>query len=106
MKVKEDSFRRNTLSQGIYSGQSHQYKNLYKSGKQSIDLNSGFYPESYNEVFRQMMLSQDVWLQISDKVLPVNISDSNIDFKTSINDKLIEYSIKCDFAFDTINSIN
>tara|TARA_R110000803_G_C11966845_1_gene319350 strand:- start:100 stop:1596 length:1497 start_codon:yes stop_codon:yes gene_type:complete len=106
MKVKEDSFRRNTLSQGIYSGQSHQYKNLYKSGKQSIDLNSGFYPESYNEVFRQMMLSQDVWLQISDRVLPVNISDSNIDFKTSINDKLIEYSIKCDFAFDTINSIN
>ena len=106
MKVEEDSFRRNTLSNGTYSGQSHQYKNLYKSGKQSIQLNSGFYPESYNEVFRQMMLSQDVWLQISNKVLPVNISDSSIDFKTSINDKLIEYSIKCDFAFDTINSIN
>ena len=108
MKVEEDSFRRNTLNQefGSYSRQSHQYKNLYKSGKQSIELNSGFYPESYNEVFRQMMLSQDVWLQISDRVLPVNISDSNIDFKTSINDKLIEYSIKCDFAFDAINSIN
>ncbi len=106
MKVEEDSFRRNTLSGGTYSGQAHQYKNLYKSGKQSIELNSGFYPESYNEVFRQMMLSQDVWLQISDEVLPVNISDSNIDFKTSINDKLIEYSIKCDFAFDAINSIN
>lgn len=106
MKVEEDSFRRNTLSNGTYLGQAHQYKNLYKSGKQSIELNSGFYPESYNEVFRQMMLSQDVWLQISDKVLPVNISDSNIDFKTSINDKLIEYSIKCDFAFDAINSIN
>ena len=107
MKTEEKSFRRNTLNQfGNYGTNDHQYKNLYKSGKQSITLNSGFYPESHNEVFKQLMLSQDVWLQRDDEVLSVNISDSNIDFKTSINEKLIEYTVKCDFAFDTINSIN
>ena len=114
MKTDEESFRRNTLGGvnvldtggGEYSTAQHQYKNLYKSGKQSISLNSGFYPEEYNEVFRQMMLSTDCWIRYNGKVLPVNISDSDINYKTSINDKLIEYSIKCDFAFDTINSIN
>ena len=114
MKTDEESFRRNTLGgvnvlgvvEGEYSTAQHQYKNLYKSGKQSISLNSGFYPEEYNEVFRQMMLSTDCWIKYNGKVLPVNISDSDINYKTSINDKLIEYSIKCDFAFDTINSIN
>jgi len=114
MKTKEESFRRNTLggvnvlnsSEGEYLTTQHQYKNLYKSAKQSISLNSGFYPEEYNEVFRQMMISNDCWIAYNGKVLPVNISDSDIRYKTSINDKLIEYSIKCDFAFDTINSIN
>jgi|SaaInlV_120m_DNA_3_1039746.scaffolds.fasta_scaffold04410_4 hypothetical protein len=114
MSVKEDSFRRNTIggvnistvSSDQFSTTQHQQKNLYKTGKQSISLNSGFYPEEYNEVFRQMMLSNDVWISYNNKILPVNISDSSIDYKTSINDKLIEYSIKCDFAFDTINSIN
>lgn len=114
MSVKEDSFRRNTIggvnilgiSSDQFSTTQHQHKNLYKTGKQSISLNSGFYPEEYNEVFRQMMLSNDVWISYDNKILPVNISDSSIDYKTSINDKLIEYSIKCDFAFDTINSIN
>ncbi len=114
MKVDQDSFRRNTLggvnilgsSAGEYSTAQHQHKNLYKSGKQSISLNSGFYPEEYNEVFRQMMLSTDCWIDYNAQIVPVNISDSDISYKTSINDKLIEYSIKCDFAYDTINSIN
>ncbi len=114
MKVDQDSFRRNTLNgvnisginEGEFSTAQHQHKNLYKSGKQSISLNSGFYPEEYNEVFRQMMLSTDCWIDYNAKIVPVNISDSDISYKTSINDKLIEYSIKCDFAYDTINSIN
>jgi hypothetical protein len=114
MKVDQDSFRRNTLNgvnilginEGEFSTTQHQHKNLYKSGKQSISLNSGFYPEEYNEVFRQMMLSTDCWIDYNAQVVPVNISDSDISYKTSINDKLIEYSIKCDFAYDTINSIN
>jgi hypothetical protein len=114
MKTKDDSFRRNTTSLANGAGQlplgyrleDHQTKNLYKSGKETIKLNSGFYPEEYNEVFKQMMLSEDSWITYKGNVLPVNISDSNISFKTSINEKLIEYSIKCDFAFDTINSIN
>lgn len=112
LKTKEDSFRRNIISLseplgGVndgYNTTAHQNKNLYKTGKQSISLNSGFYPEEYNEVFRQLMLSEDVWIKYEERILPVNISDSSMDFKTRLNEKLIEYSIKCDFAFDTINS--
>lgn len=114
LKTEVDSFRRNTrglasplgLVADGYATTNHQYKNLYRSGKESISLNSGFYPEEYNEVFRQLMLSEDVWMIYRDKVLPVNISDSSMEFKTKLNEKLIEYSVKCDFAYDAINSIS
>jgi hypothetical protein len=44
-------------------------------------------------------------MEIDGNVLPVNVSDSSFSYKTSLNDKLINYTIKIDFAFDTINNI-
>ena len=70
-----------------------------------MTLNTGYYPEVYNEVFKQMQLSEDAWIEINNEVLPINISDSSFSYKTSLNNKLIDYTVKIDFAFDTINNI-
>ena len=105
LSTKKESFKRNTLKALGYSIDQHQQKNLYKMGTEKMDLNTGFYPETYNEVFRQMQLSEDCWIEIDGNVLPVNVSDSSFSYKTSLNDKLINYTIKIDFAFDTINNI-
>ena len=113
LSTEEKSFRRNNFNyqnagfefQGEYSQSNHQYKNLFKEGKEKISINSGFYPESHNEVFRQLMLSEDVWIEFEGERHPVNISSSDIKFKTSVNDKLISYSLDLDFAYDKIQNI-
>ena len=105
LSTKKEDFKRNTLVGNSYAVDRHQQKNLYKMGTEKMDLNTGFYPEEYNEVFKEMQLSEDCWIEIDDKVLPVNISDSSFSYKTSLNDKLINYTVKIDFAFDTINNI-
>lgn len=64
--TKED-FRRNTMSGLSYSINDHQYKNLFKSGREKLTVNSGFYPESYNDVFRQLLLSEDCWVNYKTK---------------------------------------
>ena len=105
LSTKAGDFKRNTLVANSYDVDKHQQKNLYKMGNEKMDLNTGFYPEEYNEVFKQMQLSEDCWIEIDNVVLPVNVSDSSFSYKTSLNDKLINYNIKIDFAFDTINNI-
>lgn len=105
LSTKAEDFKRNTLVANSYGTDKHQQKNLYKMGNEKMELNTGFYPEEYNEVFKEMQLSEDCWIEIDNVVLPVNVSDSSFSYKTSLNDKLINYTIKIDFAFDTINNI-
>jgi len=40
-----------------------------------------------------------------DKTLGVTIESKNINYKTSLTDSLINYTIDVSFAFDTINNI-
>jgi len=41
----------------------------------------------------------------SNEIIPVNVKTSTMTFKTSVNDKLIEYNINFEEAFDYINNI-
>ena len=105
LSTTKETFTRNTQSIGTWSINEHQKKILTKNGSESITMNSGFYPESYNEVFRQLLLSEEVWITYENKVLPINITTSSIDFKKSVNDKLINYTIDAEFAFDKISNV-
>ena len=105
MSVESEDYRANTAIDDTYSIHKHQYRTLYTTGKQTLSLSSGFYPESYNEVFKQLFLSEKVWINYKDQTLPINIKSKNMAFKTSLNDSLIDYKIDVEFAYDTINSI-
>jgi len=89
-------------SSAIYEAQ---YKTFNKVGKQKLTINSGFYPEDFNEVFTQLLLSELVWIEIDNQTLPINISNSSFNYKTQLNDKLINYTLDIDFAFDLINNV-
>ncbi len=105
LQTKKETFKRNNVVNGSYSINQHQTKVLTKQGTENLVLNTGYYPETYNEVFKQMQLSEDCWIEINSQTLPINISSSSLAYKTSLNDKLINYTIQIDFAFDTINNI-
>ena len=104
--VDKEEYKANLWDKGTFNTTKHQNRVLTKNSVESLSINSGFYPESVNETINQLLLSEQVWAEYEGKVIPVNISDSSMEFKTSINDKLINYKIKLDFAFNHINNIS
>lgn len=105
MTTQKDKYKSNILNNGTYATYNAQVRLLTKNANQRLTLNSGYYPESNNEIFKQLFLSDKVWIEYKDKTLAVNIENNNIDYKTSLTDSLINYTIDVSFAFDTINNI-
>ena len=105
MATNEERYKSNILSNGTYNTYDPQIKLLTKNANQTLKLNSDYYPESYNEVFRQLFLSEKVWIDYEGQTLGVNIENKQITYKTSLTDSLINYTIDVSFAFDTINNI-
>ena len=109
MTVKKETYKANIISNGTYSRSSHVNRDFNVVGKESITLSSGFLSEEYNEVFKQMMLSEKVWItniiETGEQVLPINVKTSNITYKTSLNDRLVDYTFDFDYSFNVINDI-
>jgi hypothetical protein len=66
---------------------------------QTITVNTEFLPESYNEIFKQLLVTDECyWMysQTDSLVKPLTIKTSDLVFKTNVNDKLIQYT----FTFD------
>ena len=101
----EEKFKRNILTNGSYNTYNHQSTILSKNAKQNLTLNSGYYPESNNELFKQLILSERVWIEYDNKTLPILITSNSLGFKTSLNDRLIDYTIQVEFAYQTINNV-
>ena len=110
MTIKKESYKANTRNQyNQYSISEHVNREFNVVGNESISLSSGYLSEEYNEVFKQLLLSEKVWItNVSNtdvQVLPLNVKTSNITYKTSLNDRLVEYTIDFDNSFDTINNV-
>ena len=110
MTVKKESYKANILNANkTYSISSHTNRDFNITAKESITLSSGFLSEEYNEVFKQMMLSEKVWItniiETGEQVLPINVKTSNITYKTSLNDRLVDYTFDFEYSFNVINDI-
>jgi len=100
-----NSYRRNILSNDSYNISSHNRITQTKNGVETLSISTGFVDESYNEVFKQLLLSKYVWVEVENMTLPLNITDSGLTYKTSVNDKLIAFKIEAEFSFNTLGNI-
>ena len=108
LSVYSDNFKRNIVNfsaSPTYNVSSHQIKAFNVNGNEKLALNTGFYPESFNEILEQLMLSEEVWIDNGQIVLPVRPVTSSLAYKTSVNDKLVSYSLEFEYAYDKINNI-
>jgi hypothetical protein len=110
MTTKRESYKANTLTYANnYDTSVHTKKDFNITANESMTLSSGFLSESYNEVFKQLMLSEKVWItnltNTDEQVLPINIKTSDITYKTSLNDKLVEYTIEFENSYNVLNDI-
>jgi len=68
---------------------------------QVLECNTDFLPEGYNELMKQLLVSDEIyWLydQPSNLVKPLTIQTNSLQFKTGVNNKLIQYTITFDIG--------
>ena len=83
----------------------HQFIKYNVQAKTKFTTNSGFVDEAQNENIKQMLLSQRMWKYEGGVFIPLNIASKSVEYKTRANDRLINYTIQFEYAFNEINNI-
>ena len=110
--VTDETFKRNIVNSSsvTYSTSDTQNQRYNVNGKTRITLNTGFIKEDMNQTIEELFLSENVWIDYSGNinepnVLPIIPTTKSMTFKTSLNDRLTDYTIDFEFGFDKINNI-
>lgn len=107
--VKKDSFQRQILefNGGVpsYSTQKHVNKDYNVTVRDSIKLNTNYIDESLNGTLGELISSEAVWITVDGVTFPVNVKTTSLNYKKSINEGLISYTLDFDYSFDTRNTI-
>jgi hypothetical protein len=83
----------------------HQFVDYNKNAKLSYTLNTTFLSEEVNSYIQELLVSEYVWLQKDSSIYPVNVTSSSVQYKTSLNDKLVNYTLEVEQANDLISTI-
>lgn len=105
--VTDETFKRNTIANSTstyqtYEGQRQRYN---VNSQSSLSMNTGFIKEDMNQTIEELFFSENVWIRYEGKTLPVLPASKSLQYKTVLNDKLINYTVDFEFAFDRINNV-
>ena len=105
-QFKASIFDQSTLSYKTYQ---HQQQAFLAQGKDKITMNTGYVNDDHNAVLEELLLSEQVYYteitETEEKVIPVIPLTKSITYKTSVNDRLANYAVEFEHAFDKINNI-
>jgi hypothetical protein len=90
---------------GQASNGNHQYVKFNTQGRGKFKVNSGFVAEEMNATFTELLLSERVWMLEGDIFTPLNVASSSLEYKSRQKDRLINYEIEFENAFNLINNI-
>lgn len=108
LDTNSESYKRSLMdfvNDPTFNKEKHQVRQFQVTGKEKIQMNTGFIDESFNEIIRQLMLSEQVWVYDGTEVKPITLDTKSVQFKTSVNDKLINYTFDFSYAFNKVNDI-
>jgi len=111
INVSKTTFKRNIGNSSFeYDKQKHSIRQFNTLANEKLVLNTP--PMSYdnvNEAIKQLLVSEQVWIRKveggSEQTIPINITDTQQTFKTGVNDKVVQYTITAEYAFDMISNI-
>lgn len=92
---------------GSWQGTSLSYQNSDSStlnylsdSKQTLSVNTDYLPDSYNDIFKQLLVSDEIYWIYSEpnSLRPITITTNNVVFKTGVNDKLVQYQFDFDWG--------
>jgi hypothetical protein len=76
-------------------------RNYIADSKESIKVNSDWLSEDYNDILKQLLVSDEIyWIYGStgDDVRPLTLKTNSINFLTNVKDKLIQYSFEFEYG--------
>lgn len=105
--VTDENYKSNiidnsTVTYNTYKAQQTRYN---VNAKSKIRLNTGYILEDANTTIEELFLSKNAWIRFENKTLPVVPTSKELTFKTSLNDKMINYTVNFEFAFNKINNV-
>lgn len=105
--VTDETYKRNTIanSSASYSINEGQRERYNTNAKTSLTLNTGFVNEDFNSAIEELFLSENVFIRYEGNTLPIIPKSKNLTFNTSVNDRLSNYTIDFEFAFNKINNV-
>lgn len=105
LNVEADDFTNAYISAGTYSTTDHQKQKINIQGTTTVRCNSGYIPETENELYKQALLSDKVYFFEEGELFPVNIKSSSLEFKTRVNDRLVNYTVEFEYASNVIQNV-
>jgi len=83
----------------------HQIVTYNVQGNSKFKMNSGFVDEAMNETYKQLFLSERVWQFDGTNYIPLKLGSKTLEYKTRMKDRLINYEVEFEYAFNEINNI-
>ena len=114
ISTKAEKFKRNIFQYtGMrYTTSEHQQQTFNKNGTNRYTLNTDYITEAYVNVMQDIMLSEYVWIKTTGGTSltkgqnrPVNVTSNSLVWKSSVNDRLIQYTLEVEDSNDYINNI-
>ena len=107
VNTKKETFNRFTINSqtGVYDTSIHQNQTFNVNSSKKLTINTGYVDESYNDLMQELMQSEQIWLELNSVVTPINLDTNSLTFKTSVNDRLVDYTVDVSYSFDAINNI-
>ena len=111
--VTNENYKANVLNllqaTPSYSTTSHVNKTFNFKGQESFTMSTGYVDESYNPYLQELMLSEYIWVKKSvgsnSPVVPCVLNTQSFVKKTSLNDKLVEYTLEFQPANQIVNNV-
>ncbi len=78
-----------------------QKKSFNINGTQTVKLNTGWTYESYNELIKQLLMSDTVLLNNN----PVILKTQSLTYKTKLKDKMINFEVEFEYSNSLLNNL-
>ena len=105
--VVSESYKANTVNRStvLYSTAAAQKQITNVNATKKLTVNTGFIKENMNSTIEELLLSENIYIRYEGKTLPILPLTKSMTHKTHLNDKMINYTLEFEFAFDKINNI-
>lgn len=116
---ERQQYKKNTLNitgeTASYDISDHQRVYLENQGREVLTMNTGYIHESYNEVIKELMVSEYVYIHDPNRsspsdpsfglAVPIEIVTNSLQFKQRRYDKLIDYQLQFEVDSELIQSV-